>query len=35
MIEILQIWSEVILGDPGAVSQFQVRAEEPLGTLSN
>ena len=23
-----------ILGDPGAVSRFQVRAEEPLGTLS-
>ena len=34
MIKILQIWSEVILGDPGAVSQFQVRAEEPLETLS-
>lgn len=25
---------QAILGDPGAVSQFQVRAEEPLGTLS-
>ena len=34
MIEILQIWSEVILGDPGAVSQFQVMAEEPMETLS-
>ena len=23
----------VIIGEPGAVSRFQVRAEEPLGTL--
>ena len=26
--------AKCILGDPGAVSRFQVRTEEPLGTLS-
>ena len=30
----LGIRAQYILGDPGAVSRFQVRAEEPLGTLS-
>ena len=28
------ILRKTILGDPGAVSRFQVRAEEPLGTFS-